>query len=38
MHYMEPIYYEEYKDMTAGELAELVHDRIEQKVKECAAV
>lgn len=35
LHYLEPIYYEEYKDMKTVELAELVKSRIEEKIKEC---
>lgn len=35
IHYLPPIFYEEYKDMNTKQLAELVHDRIEAKVKEC---
>ena len=34
IHYLEPIFYEEYKDLNTKELAALVRDRIEQKVKE----
>lgn len=33
MHYLEPIYYEEYKDMKTVELAAMVHARIEETVK-----
>lgn len=33
VHYLEPIPYEEYKDMKTAELAKLVHDRIEETVK-----
>ena len=35
IHSLEPIYYEEYKDMKPAELAELVKSRIEAKIKEC---
>ena len=35
LHYLEPIYYEEYKDMKPAELAVLVRSRIEAKIKEC---
>ena len=35
IHYLEPIYYEEYKDMKPAELAALVKSRIEAKIKEC---
>lgn len=37
LHYLEPILYEEYKDMNTKELAALVRDRIEAKVKACTA-
>lgn len=33
LHYLPPIYYEEYQDMKAAELAELVRGRIEETVK-----
>ncbi len=35
IHYLEPIYYEEYKDLNTKELAALVRDRIEAKIKAC---
>ena len=35
IHYLEPIHYEEYKDMNTKELAALVRDRIGQKVRSC---
>lgn len=35
IHYLEPIGYEEYKDMNTKELAALVRERIEAKVKAC---
>ena len=35
IHYLPPIPYEEYQDMNTKELALMVHDRIEQKVKSC---
>ena len=35
LHYLEPIYYEEYGNMKAAELAALVRSRIEAKVREC---
>ncbi|MBQ8833850.1 MAG: 1-acyl-sn-glycerol-3-phosphate acyltransferase [Oscillospiraceae bacterium] len=35
LHYLEPIYYEEYKDMKPAELAVLVRSRIEAKIREC---
>jgi len=34
LHYLEPISYEEYKDMNTTELATMVHDRIEKKIAE----
>ena len=34
LHYLEPIYYEEYKDMKAAELAALVRSRIEDKIRQ----
>ncbi len=37
LHYLEPICYEEYKDMKAAELAELVRSRIEKAVAERSA-
>jgi len=36
IHYLEPIPYEEYKDMKTPELAQMVHDKIEACVKENA--
>ena len=35
IHYLTPILYEEYKDLNTKELAALVRQRIEAKVKEC---
>jgi 1-acyl-sn-glycerol-3-phosphate acyltransferase len=35
IHYLEPIYHQEYKDLNTKELAALVRDRIEAKVKQC---
>lgn len=35
IHYLPPISYEEYKDMKTGELAQLVKDRIEEKINQC---
>ena len=35
LHYLEPIYYEEYQNMKPAELAALVRSRIEAKIKEC---
>lgn len=34
IHYLEPIEYEQYKDLNTKELASLVRDRIEAKIKE----
>ena len=38
LHYLEPIPYEEYKDMKTTEIAAMVHDRIENKLKEVGAI
>lgn len=38
VHYLEPIEYQEYKDMKTEEIALLVHDRIEAKVKEQVSI
>lgn len=38
LHYLEPIPYEEYKDMSTNEIAVMVHDRIENKLKEVGAI
>lgn len=35
LHYLEPIYYEEYQGMKPAELAALVRSRIEAKIREC---
>ncbi len=35
LHYLEPIYYEEYQNMKPAELATLVRSRIEAKIREC---
>ena len=35
LHYLEPIFYEEYKDMKPAELAALVRSRIEAKIRSC---
>ncbi len=37
VHYLKPIYYDEYKDMSTSEIAKLVHDRIENTVKQYSA-
>lgn len=34
VHFLEPIYYDEYKDLTTKQMAELVKSRIESKIKE----
>ncbi|WP_294578299.1 1-acyl-sn-glycerol-3-phosphate acyltransferase [uncultured Thomasclavelia sp.] len=34
IHYLKPIYYEEYKDMHTNDIAKMVHDRIEACIKE----
>ena len=36
VHYIEPINYEEYKDMSTTEIAQKVHDLIEAKIEEVA--
>ncbi|MBQ8278967.1 MAG: 1-acyl-sn-glycerol-3-phosphate acyltransferase [Roseburia sp.] len=38
LHYLEPIPYEEYKDMNTNELAAMVHDRVEKKLEEVGAI
>ena len=35
LHYLPPIYYEEYADMTATEVAALVKSRIQEKLDTC---
>jgi len=35
IHYLKPIYYEEYQDLSTSELAELVQSRIQDKLDEC---
>lgn len=37
IHYLPPIYYDEYQGMSSKELAELVHSRIEAKINEVTA-
>lgn len=32
VHFLEPLYYDDYKDMKTTEIAELVHDRIQQTI------
>lgn len=34
IHYLEPIYYEEYKDLKSAQVATLVEDKIKAKIKE----
>ena len=34
VHFMEPLYYEEYKDMKTVEIAEIVKNRIQEKINE----
>lgn len=34
LHYLKPIYYEEYKDLNTVELAKMVHSRIEKIINE----
>lgn len=34
IHYLKPIYYDEYKDMHTNDIAKLVHDRIDACIKE----
>lgn len=34
VHFLEPLYYEEYKDMKTTEIASIVHDRIQKKINE----
>lgn len=38
LHYLKPIPYEEYKEMNTNEIAVMVHDRIEMKLKEIGAI
>ena len=35
IHYLRPIPYEEYQDMDTTQLSQLVHDRIEEKIRQC---
>ena len=35
IHYLEPLYYDDYKDLTTVEIAKTVKERIEAKIKEC---
>lgn len=34
IHYLDPIYYEEYKDLQTNEIAKLVHDRVQKCIQE----
>ena len=34
IHYLKPIYYDEYKDLHTNDIAKLVHDRVEECIKE----
>jgi len=34
VHYLKPLYYEDYKDMKSTEIAELVSSRIQQTIRE----
>ena len=36
LHYLKPIPYEEYKEMTTKQIAAMVHDRVEKKIAEVA--
>ena len=35
VHYLQPLYYEEYKDLKTTEIAAIVKQRIEEKIAEC---
>ena len=35
VHFLEPIYYEEYKDMKSKEIAKMVEERIRNKIEQC---
>jgi 1-acyl-sn-glycerol-3-phosphate acyltransferase len=37
IHYLEPIFYEEYKDLSTTQLAALVQERIADKIVQCTA-
>ena len=37
IHYLEPIFYEEYKDLSTTQLAALVQERIADKIAQCTA-
>ena len=34
VHYLKPLYYEDYKDMKTTEIAQLVHDMIQEKINQ----
>ena len=34
VHYMKPLYYEDYKDMKTTEIAEMVHDMIQERINQ----
>lgn len=34
VHFLEPLYFDEYKDMKTTEIAEIVHDRIQKRIDE----
>jgi 1-acyl-sn-glycerol-3-phosphate acyltransferase len=36
IHYLEPLYHEEYKDLSTQEIARIVRDRIIRKIEECS--
>ena len=38
IHYLEPIYYDQYKDMNSHQIADLVKNKIENKINEVLAV
>lgn len=38
IHYLEPVYYEEYKDLNTVELAKMVHSRIEKTMNEKTSI
>lgn len=37
VHFLEPMYYDEYKDLKTSQIAEIVKSRIEAKIAECGA-
>lgn len=38
VHFLEPIYYEEYKDMRTPQIADMVKERIQKKINEVTAI